>query len=286
MRIAKSVLAAAVLFAPVVAHGQQWRTIESARQLTGSDPLKVSVSYAAGKLELTPSEDAGLLYQMRIRYDEQSMDAIHAFDAKARRLRLGLDKANVGFKSLRGSKGNGGGSMSLELSPNVPLDLDVAVGAAEANLELGGLKVRSLAIKTGMAGAKVSFSDPNGVPLDRLVLDVGMGAIELQDLGNANVGEISIHGAMGGVSLDFGSDMMRDVKVDATLALGGLQVAVPEDVGVMFQGDLKAAKFDPRIAFTRMGDAWYSMNWKDASHKVTIVGTSTLANVTVQRSER
>ena len=285
MRI-NMILAAAAILAPVAAQGQQWRTIESARQLSGDGPLKVSVSYAAGKLELTPSEDAGLLYQMRIRYDEQSMDAIHQYDANTRRLRLGLDKANVGFKSLKGGKGDRGGSMSLELSPAVPLDLDVAVGAAEADLELGGMKVRSLAIKTGMAGANVSFGEPNGVPLDRLKLDVGMGAVELTDLGNAHVGEISIHGALGGVSLDFGSEMTRDVKVDATLALGGLQVSVPEDVGVMFQGDLKAAKFEPRIAFTRMGDAWYSSNWKDASHKVTIVGTSTLANVTVQRSER
>jgi hypothetical protein len=284
MRLMTSFLAAAALLAPLALPGQQWRTIESARQLADSQPLKVSLTYGAGKLEVAPSEDHGLLYQMRIRYDEQSMDAVHEYDASQHRLQLGLDRANVGWKTLRTAKGERGGSMSVELSPAVPMDLDVSVGGAEATLELGGLKVRSLKMQSGMAGAKVSFDDPNLVPMDRMTIEVGMGGIALSGLGNANVGEIAVHGAMGGVELDFGESVMRDVKIDAAFALGGLQVAVPADVGVMFQGDLKAAKFDRGIGFTRMGDAWYSMNWKDTSHHITIVGSSTLSSVRVQLS--
>ena len=284
MRLTRVLVTAATLLAPIALQGQQWRTIEAARQLGDSQPLRVSIHYAAGKLDLSPSDNAALLYQMRMRYDEQAMDAVHTYDAAGHRLQLGLDKTNVGWRTLRGMKGDKGGSMSVELSPAVPLDLEIALGGAAATLDLGGLKVKSLRIESGMAGAEASFSDPNRVQMERMTIDLGMGGLKLTDLGNANVGEIAIHGAMGGVSLDFGEAITRDVKITADIALGGLEVAVPPGVGVMFEGELKAAKFEPSIGVTRMGNAWYSMNWKDASHHITIVGNSTLANVKVQVS--
>lgn len=286
MRLTRLFLTATTLLAPIALQGQQWRTIEAARQLADSQALRVSIHYAAGKLELSPSEDAKLLYQMRIRYDEQAMDAVHKYDAAGHRLELGLDKTNVGWRTLRTMKGDKGGSMSVELSPAVPLDLEVALGGAAGNLDLGGLKVTSLRIETGMAGAEVTFSDPNRVQMERMNIDLGMGGLKLTDVGNANVGDIAIHGAMGGVLLDFGEAVSRDVKISADIALGGLEVAVPPEVGVMFEGELKAAKFEPSIGVTRIGNAWYSMNWKDVSHHITIVGNSTLANVKVRVSGR
>ena len=287
MRLSSVLLVAiAALLAPIGLEAQQWRTIEAARQLSDSQPHKVSVRYAAGKLDLSPSEDAALLYQMRIRYDEQATDAVHAYDARGHRLELGLSKSEVGWRTLRNMKGDKGGSMSLELSPAVPLDLDVGLGGAAARMELGGLKLKSLSLECGMAGSEVSFSDPNRIQMERMTIDLGMGGLKVQDLGNANVGEIAIHGAMGGVSLDFGDDLQRDVKISADFALGALEIAVPPGVGVMYQGEMKAGKFEPSIGFTRMDNAWYSMNWKDASRHITIVGNSTLADVKIQLSGR
>ena len=90
------------LAAPIAAGAQQWRTVESARQLgENQQPLTVTVKYAAGKLDLAPVDEP-LLYQMRIRYDEQLMDAVHEYDPSQHRLELGLDNANVGWRALRG----------------------------------------------------------------------------------------------------------------------------------------------------------------------------------------
>ena len=74
MRSTTVSLALAAVILPAVAGAQQWRTIESARQLTSTDATTVSVTFAGGKFELAPLPGK-LLYQMQIHYDEQVADA-------------------------------------------------------------------------------------------------------------------------------------------------------------------------------------------------------------------
>lgn len=285
MRTLARLLCLTLAAAPAAAGAQQWRTIETARQLGDVvQPLTVSLKYAAGKLQVSPA-DGGLLYQMRLRYDEQMMDAVHQYDASQHRLVLGLSSADIGWKALKNSKHHEG-EMSVELSREVPMDLELALGGAGANLDLGGLKLRSLRLETGMAGANVDFDSPNPIPMERMRIDVGLGAVKLENLGNANVAEVSIDGGMGGVSIDFGPTVLRDVKVVSNLAFGGLRIAVPPDVGVMVQGEVKAGNFERHIAFTKSENAWYSANWKESSRRITIVSNVTFGKLQIEQSGR
>jgi hypothetical protein len=281
MRTLARALLVALVAAPAAAGAQQWRTIETARQLGSVQPLTVYLKYAAGKLDVSPVEGA-LLYQMRIRYDEQMMDAVHTYDAAGQRLTLGLSSADVGWKALKNSK-NHEGSMSVGLSPAVPMDLEVALGGAEAKLELGGLRIHSLRMESGLAGTTINFETPNPITMEEMKIDLGLGAVRLENLGNANVAAISIDGGLGGVSLDFGEGLLRDVKITSHVALGSLRIDVPEDVGVMVQG---TDSFDREIAFTRAENAWYSMNWKQASRRITIVATTRAAKLQIGPSGR
>ncbi|HEX2778009.1 MAG TPA: hypothetical protein VHM30_00820 [Gemmatimonadaceae bacterium] len=280
MRYPNRVLVALAALAPAAAGAQQWRTVETARQLTATDPLAVTIRYAAGHLELRPVEGR-LLYQMRIRYDEQAMDALHQYDAADHRLQLGLRSANVGWRAMKSMHGEKGGSMSVGLTSELPMALDVELGGVEADMDLGGLRITQLKLASGLAGVKVDFSSPNAVVMERMSLDLGLGGLKLENVGNANVAEISIDGGLGGIALDFGDVVAHDVKINADMALGELRIGVPRNVGVMVQGDLKGGTFDRQIGFMRKDNAWYSLNWNEASRRITVVTSSTLANLKV-----
>ena len=161
------------------------------------------------------------------------------------------------------------------------MNLGVELGGAEAKLELGGLKIRKLHLESGLAGSKVSFSTPNQVPMERMSIELGLGGVQFEKLGNANVAEINIDGGMGAVSLDFGDVVGQDVKITSNFAFGELRVAVPANVGVLVEGELKAGKFERHIAFKQMGNAWYSMNWQDASQHITIVAHTTVGSLKI-----
>jgi len=282
MRYSKFCLALAGAFLPAAAGAQQWRTIESARQLTGTELTKVSVTFAGGKFVLSPLPGK-LLYQMQIHYDEQVADAVHEFDAGNHQLTLGMSHANMGWRALRAMKNDEGGRMTVGLNPSVPMDLELELGGAEAEVELGGMRLNNLKLHIGLAGSRVNFSSPNLTEMEELSLDVGLGGVKLENLGNANVAQINISGGMDGINLDFGDRVMRDVKINADVAFGGLKIQIPSSAGVTVQAETKLGSFKPQ-GFTKVNGAWFTPNWNQASTHVTIVANTALGGLAVEHA--
>ena len=283
MRTTMIHLALAAALVPLAAEGQQWRTIESARQLTSTEQTRVSLTFAGGKFELRPLTGA-LLYQMRLHYDEQSSDAVHEFDAAQHQLTLGMSKANVGWRALHSMNRDDSGNMTVGLNPTVPLKLELNLGGAAADVELGGMRVKSLKLNMGLAGGNVRFSTPNAIVMDELSVDVGLGGVNFENLGNANVSQINLNGGMDGVALNFGESLMRDVKINAHVAFGGLKIQVPRSVGVKVQAETKLANFKPE-GFIRTNDAWLTPNWNESSMHVTVVVNAAFGSLEVNHSE-
>lgn len=284
MRTTTFTLALVATLLPAAAGAQQWRTIESARQLTNTDETKVTLTFAGGKFELSPLPGQ-LLYQMQLHYDEQAADAVHEFNAAGHQLTLGMSRSEMGWHALRAMKKNdSGASMTVGINPAVPVDLSLELGGTEADIELGGMRVKTLRLKMGLAGGKVAFSSPNMIVMDELSLDVGMGGVAFENLGNANVSQININGGMDGVSLDFGEKVMHDVKINADVAFGGLKIQVPSTAGVMIQADTKLASFKPQ-GFTKMNGAWFTPNWNQSSTHVTIVANAAFGGLEVNHAE-
>ncbi len=276
-------LALAVALVPIAADGQQWRTIESARQLTNTEQTRVSLTFAGGKFELRPLTGA-LLYQMHLHYDEQSSDAVHEFDAEQHQLTLGMAKANVGWRALHSMNRDDSGNMTVGLNPTVPMALELNLGGVAADLELGGMRVKSLKLNMGLAGGNVRFSTPNPIVMDELSVDVGLGGVKFENLGNANVSQIDINGGLDGVALNFGDTVLHDVKINAHVAFGGLKIQVPRAVGVKVQVETKLANFKPQ-GFTRTNDAWLTPNWNESARHVTIVVNAAFGSLKVNHSE-
>ena len=287
MRTSYMALAVVGVFAQAsLAGAQELRTLEAARQLSSTEPLEVDVSFAAGKFSLHPI-DGRLLYQMRLRYDEHATDAIHEYDADDHRLTLGVDRGSgsFGFRALRGGSHQGSSELDVGLNRAVPIELSVQIAGTETTLELGGLRLTQLEVNSAASGTTVSFGSPNREQMETLTMQVAASGAKLENLGNANVATVRVKGAAGGMHIDFGDSLLRDVTINAELALGGLQITLPRGVGLMVRSKSRLGAFDG-AGLKKVGNAWYSENWNEASRKVTVESTTFLGNLELARTGR
>jgi len=248
--------------APLTA--QDWRTTTALRQVGQEDRLEVHLGYGAGQLRVEPA-DGNTLYRANLRYDAELFEPTMEYEAGV--LRLGME----GLRNL--NIGNGreadGGRLALSLARGVPLDLDLEFGAAEADIELGGLSVRSLELSTGASETEVLFSQPNPIRMSRAQFEVGAADFEVRGLANANVREVTLDGGVADIRLDFGGEWRGNMELDADLGLGSLALVVPRHVGVRVEKETLLAGFGG-ARMEKRGDAYYSDNWEGARYRLDV----------------
>ncbi|HEX5725124.1 MAG TPA: LiaF domain-containing protein [Longimicrobiaceae bacterium] len=255
--------AAAALAVALPAAGQTWRTVSSSRQLAGERELAVQVEYGAGRLKVEPAA-AGLLYRFELRYDEERSRPVTEYDRAGGRLRLGLD--NVRNRSLRGRQS---GRADVALSPEVPLTLDLAFGAGEADVELGGLSLQRVELSTGASDSEIRFSAPNRIEADEVRVEAGAAHLEVMGLGNSRARRFAFEGGLGDATLDFSGAWTRSAEVSVEMGMGSVTLRIPRSLGVRVEKDSFLASFDAPGMVRRDG-AWFTRNWDDARHRLTI----------------
>lgn len=274
----------AAFVAPVAVQAQDsplWRTVDISRQLRDSQPQRIRVQYGAGRVDVRGSSDP-LLYAMHLRYDERRAAPVHRYDASARSAVLGLETREG---ARRFSNRDESGELRLVLPTGTPLDLDLQLGGTESRLDLGGLALRSLRLECGATDANVVFSQPNRARMSDLTIDVGAADLLALHLANANADQIRVHGGVGVIDLEFGGTWTRDLTVDAKLAVGNLILRVPADVGIRLDIDRLIAGFEHEGMVKRDG-AWYSTNYDEAPHKLTVHAKTFFGQIELQRGSR
>jgi hypothetical protein len=253
-------LTALALLAPRALAGQEWRTVTSSRQVAGEREMRVDVEYGAGRLELGSASGA-TLYRSSLRYDAGVFTPRVSFAGD--RLHIGMDNASVRGRNVQG------GHLDLRLSRSVPLDLRLKFGAAEADLELGGLRIRKGQVFTGASTTRLSVSEPNRESCELFEFQVGAARFEAIGLGNLNAERIELHGGVGEVILDFSGAWPRDMDARVRMGLGALTIRLPRGVGVAVRRQGFLAPFDSQELIKR-GDMYYSANWESARRKLTL----------------
>lgn len=278
-------LAAAVLFCAALAGGsraagaQELRSLDVARQLHDSSTMLVRVRYAAGKLALR-STDSPVLYRMQLAYLPEAVRPLYSFTPTTRTLRVGAER-----RGMRMPGGDRTGDMHLDLARAVPIDLDMELGAVEADLDLSGLRVGELHVESGASDAQLRFATPNVERMRSLDLQVGAASLRATGLANANAPEIRVQAGVGGVDLDFDGTWTQSVDLNVKVALGGVTVRVPRDVGIRVEAQKFLASFDSQ-GLVKRGNAYYSDNWETAAHKLNVRAQTTFGTLRVERSAR
>lgn len=253
-------LTALALLAPRPAHAQDWRTFTAGRAKSGEELLRVDLEYGAGRLDVGPGA-AGTLYRTNMRYDADSFRP---------RVNYGNSRLHVGIQGRNGKAHKPkSGHLDLRLAPDVPLDLELKFGATEANLELGGLRIRRGEISTGASKTTLRISRPNAERCELFELQIGAAKFHAIGLGNLNAQRLSVEGGVGEVILDFTGSWRSDLQARVQMGLGALTLHVPRRLGVRVAKEGFLAPFDSQELIKR-GNAFYSQNWDRADHKLSL----------------
>jgi hypothetical protein len=262
---------AALLLAPTAGAAQDWRTLSLGRAHRGESALRVDVEYGAGRLKVAPGS-TGSLYRAQMRYDADVFRPTTSY--RDGRLRIALEGGTVRGRNLRS------GNLDLALGPDVPLDLELKFGAAEATLELGGLDLRSAKISTGASRSTLRFSRANAGVCRSLEIEVGAARFEATGLGNANAEQLRVAGGVGEVVLDFTGEWRSDMNARVEVGLGALTLRMPKGLGVRIRRGGILSGFDGQ-GLIRQGDTFVSPDWEDAERRVTINLDAALGSVRV-----
>jgi hypothetical protein len=273
-------VASLMLAAP--AGAQVWRTVAASRQLRDTNAVSARVDYAAGRLELKPAA-GGVLYRANVRYDADRAEPVARFDAASRVLSLGVHLRGTGFSSM--SDQHDAGSMRAELSGAVPMDLSLDLGAVEAELQLGGLRLTDLSLRSGAADVTVRFDRPNPERLRTMTLQVGAAQVKMYDAANSGVSRINAEIGAGALTIDLGGVLVRDVDITATLAVGGLTLNVAPADGVFVDERSLLGGFD-KEGFVKRADGWYSANYDSAARHVRVHLHAFVGGLTLTRRQR
>lgn len=272
-------VAAASLAAARPSGAQTWQTLTSARQRHGESRLAVEVRYAAGEFRLAAAP-AGTLYRMDLRYDEDQFTPLREYDAQAGRLLLGARGRGGHVELADRRKGDPPPSLDLQLAPDIPLALDLELGAVHSEVDLGGLALRSVRYRTGASETTLRFSRPNPEPCSELSLEAGAAEFHAWTIGNANCRSVRFQGGVGDVTLDFSGAWQGAMDADLNVAIGSLTLMLPRDAGVAVRLSRFLASFDA-AGFTKRGDTWYTAGYEAARRRLVLDVSATFGGVNV-----
>lgn len=261
------------------ASAQSIRSFATFRQLHGETRLRASLDYRAGGLRITPGR-TNELYRMDASYDADRYSPTSAYDAASAIVSLGLQPAGEGglrVVSTRQLRQDA----TVAFTPSVDLDLELALGAVQADIELGGLSLSELSMEAGASQAVVRFSQPNLSRCRSTEITTGAAELTVLGLGNSRCDRFALEGGMGKVTLDFAGAWTSSTTAVIKMAVGELTLRLPRNVGVRLTLDRFLASFDP-AGLVRAGNAFESPGYDRADRKLDIDVTTAVGGVKVE----
>lgn len=117
----------------------------------------------------------------------------------------------------------------INLSDDVPFDLDLEYLVGSSQIDLSNLSVQRLKIKSGSADVFIKYSNKqqNTVAMDTFFIKVNMGTIDVQDLDLSLAKEIIAEVGFGSISLDCGNKWTMNSRVNASVGAGSMKIKLP-----------------------------------------------------------
>ena len=117
------------------------------------------------------------------------------------------------------------------LAEDIVYNLNLSYGIGAAFIDLAGLSVSNLKVKTGSANVSIDYltSMPNNITMDSMDIKVDLGNVNVRQIYLANVRNISAEIGFGNMLLDLAEPMDESCHVQASVGAGSLEVLIPRD---------------------------------------------------------
>lgn len=158
---AVAILGTLVLYAvyaggPMARSQSGGRTEEIVEQLNDADRASVQLQFAVGTLNMGALVDSANFAEGLIEYGRYSQGIKRTFRSSGGRLSYGLT-AQTEPISFWWPGQDGGERWSIDLTPRIPLDIEVRAGVGDLYLDLGELTVTRLDVGSGVGDTTIDF---------------------------------------------------------------------------------------------------------------------------------
>ena len=263
------------------AEAQSWKTINKSRKRRAQEFLDVKIKYAVGRFEVSRGSD-NQLYRLDSRYDEDAFQLTSSYLESDHRGQLVIDiDGHDDLKDL--DYDHEAGHLRLDLTGEVPLSLSMKFGAAEAKLDLGGLRLQNLLLETGASDTHISFSEPNRETAEHCTFKAGAASFKIDNLGNSGCENITVSGGVGKLALDFSGKWKNNATADINVGLGTIEISVPAELGVRIDRSTFLMSFKAPGFEKQDGGVWVSRNWDTAKNRLTVSISGVFGGITVAR---
>ena len=217
--------------------------------LADAESVTVEIFFGAGELEIEAG-NSGDLFSGHFRYNVEQLEPEVTYEDGVLSIRQGDIGEDWGIPT-----GNVRNEWELEFSPEIPLELDLDIGAGGGELDLTGLQLAALNMDMGAGDFEVRFGEPNQAEMSDLTLDTGASKLEVRGIGHANPGRVEVQGGVGDITLDFTGAWSHSADVQVTAGVGSITLRLPDDVGVWVEveGGLSSVSTS---GLEREGDAY------------------------------
>ena len=249
--------------------------IQSKREeipLSGAESATVEVLFAAGELEVEAG-DSEQLFSGHFRYNVEQWEPKVTHEDGVLTIEQGGTDEEWGVPT-----GNTRNEWKLELSPEIPLEMNLDIGAGSGELDLTGLQLTKLDLEMGAGNFDVRFDKPNEVKMSDFSLDTEAAKLEVWGIGNAGPEQVTVNSGVGDITLDFTGRWPNSANVEITTGVGSVTLRLPDDVGVWVEaeGGLTNIESD---GFRRQGDAYVNDAFGEAEIELHIKVTTGIGNL-------
>lgn len=200
-------------------------------ELNGDGPVAVEVMFGAGELEI----DAGasdVLFSGDFRYNVSQWEPKIKYEDRVLTIQQGDNDETLAITA-----GKVYNEWELEFTPQVPLAMELNIGAGRGALDLTGLQLERLEVNAGAGELSIRFDEPNRAVLETFVLKGGASRVEVSGIGNASPRLMSVQGGIGDITLDFTGKWADSAEIDMTAGVGSITLRLPDNVGVKVEAE-------------------------------------------------
>ena len=158
----------------------------------------------------------------------------------------------------------------LNFSPKIPLDFSLDFGVVKGDMDMTGLKVSNFEMEVGVSKSVIYFDEPNPEPMEEFYIEGGVGKLNIEKIGNANIEKFIFEGGIGSYELDFSGEYQQDLHAEIELGMGKIVLYLPRDIGVRLSVDKSfLASFSIDEAY-KNGDVYTNDQWEKSKYNLDI----------------
>lgn len=243
-----------------------------------TDRLSIDLAVDGGSIHVIPSKDAREC-RVSMNYPKNKCSVDVRYNEKRGTLDVSID-----FEKWNNMDGEDSPNLILEVPNGPEISLTAHIKAGETDFELGDIKLVDFQLSHWAGETKVNFAEPNRTLMHTFDVNVKIGELTIENLGNARFEEGEINGGIGELHVDFAGQMVEKCVTRIDLDLGETTLILPDDVGAK----LRVSKFlfPSEVAypdwFTKRGEFYYSKNYDDNDKQLYLMISSGIGELRIQ----